>query len=167
MRNHVNFQINLISPNLWKPNVILTCTGHMPYSSASGQKVILIKKGTDSPYTSFYHQGNGFLMIQMTQEYRFLPRDLPILCIKAVRFFIFVMSHTVNMHLFDVQYITTSTETSTSRQQARHRSVIPFICVGLFISNCQHFVHSAIHVSSSGKACMVKTIFISAASAYA
>ena len=57
-----------------------------------------------------------------------------------------------------------------SKEQARIRSVIPLISVGLFISNFQHFVHSAIHVFSSairvfgsGKACMVKSIFISAA----
>ena len=49
------------------------------------------------------------------------------------------MSHTINMNAFDVQYIT------------------------IGISNFQHFVPSTIYVSSSGKACMVKSIFISSA----
>ena len=111
----------------------------MPYSS--GQKLSLQRNATESPYTGFCHQGNGFLMIQMLQEHRFLPSKLPILC-KVERFFIPAFSHTTDVHLLDVQYITTSVGTSTSQQQARFCSVILLIPVGLFISNFWHFVHS-------------------------
>ena len=83
----------------------------MPY--CSDQKLSLQKRATDSSYTSFCHQGNGFLMIQMPQEHRFLPKELQILC-KAVRFF-----HPCYIpHLiFDVQYLTISIRTSPSQQQ--------------------------------------------------
>ena len=37
-------------------------------------------------------------MIQMPQEHKFLPRELPILC-KVVRFFIPAMFHTFNIFL--------------------------------------------------------------------
>ena len=66
------------------------------------------------------------------------------------------MSHTSNIFLMH------SISLPVLEHQARLRSVIPLISVGLFISNFQDFVHSAIHVSSSGKACMVKCVFISA-----
>ena len=61
------------------------------------------------------------------------------------------------------QHVLIDPPDSANKKQARLHSVIPLISVALFISNFQRFVHSAIHVSTSGKAGMVKSIFISAA----
>ena len=70
------------------------------------------------------------------------------------------MSQTINMHLFMYSISLPVLEHPPPNNK---QGFVLLISVGFFIGNFQHFVHSAIHVSSSGEVCMVKSIFISAA----
>ena len=90
-------KITLISHNLWKLNVILTCIGH--YAIQQWPKVILTKKSYWLPIHQFLSPGQ-WIFDDSNASRTFLSRELSILS-KAVRFFIPAMSHTVNMHLFD------------------------------------------------------------------
>ena len=113
----------------------------MPYSS--GHKLSWQRKATVwLPIHKFFvTRAVDFWWFKCLKDIDFCPGNYQY-CVKLSDFFIPGMSHTFNMHLFDVQCITTSIGTSTSQQQARFYSVIPLSSVGLFISNFWHFVHS-------------------------
>ena len=126
------------------------------------------------PYSSAIHKflspGQWILDYSNASKHRFLHRELLILC-KAVRFssllcptlltcifFMYSISLPILDHPPPNNKYSLILMIVSSKEQARLHSVIPLISVGLFISNFQHFVHSAVHVCSSGKACMVKSI---------